>query len=189
MKTLKSTSTDQFEIIENILKLHVPEGKIDFDGTYGNGNFYKNGRIQTPNICSDINQQSETSIHFDIRKVSIISDSFNCIIFDPPFVMGSGFSNKEKTSGRVQNIMHNMYSSFRDPKELFTFYHTALKEQYRLLKKNGILIFKCQDCVWSNKNVLSHYAIINMSLKIGFYPKDMAVLLAKSRPISGKIKK
>lgn len=184
MKTLKSISTDQFEIIENILKLHVPSGQIDFDGTFGRGNFYKNGRIQRPLICSDINDHSGP---IDIRETPFLSDSVNTIMFDPPFVMGQGPSLKVKKKN--QNIMANQFSLFKNPKELFEFYNAALKEQYRILKKNGILIFKCQDCVWSGKNVISHYAIIHMAYKIGFYPKDIAILEAKKRPISGKIKK
>jgi hypothetical protein len=42
MKNLiSSISYDQGEIINNILRLHVPSYKIDCDPTYSKGNFYK----------------------------------------------------------------------------------------------------------------------------------------------------
>jgi len=50
--------------------------------------------------------------------------------------------------------------------ELHTFYINALKEFYRILDKNGILIFKCQDKVSSGKQYLSHVFIINEAEKL-----------------------
>ena len=59
-----------------------------------------------------------------------------------------------------------------------------MKEFYRILKKNGILIFKCQDKISSGKQYLSHVFIINEAIKLGFYPKDFYVLLSKNRIIA-----
>lgn len=56
-----------------------------------------------------------------------------------------------------------------------------MKEFYRILKPDGILIFKCQDKVSSSKQYLSHVAIIQEAIQIGYYPIDLFVLLAKSR--------
>lgn len=57
-------------------------------------------------------------------------------------------------------------------------------EMYRILDDNGILIFKCQDKISSGKQYLSHVFIINEAIKIGFYPKDLFILLAKSRLVA-----
>lgn len=59
-----------------------------------------------------------------------------------------------------------------------------LSEAYRVLKPNGILIFKCQDKVSSGKHYMSHVYIMNEEARIGFYPKDLFVLLAKSRLVA-----
>ena len=59
-----------------------------------------------------------------------------------------------------------------------------LTEAYRVLKPDGILIFKCQDKVSSGKQYMSHVYIMNEAVRIGFYPKDLFVLLAKSRLVA-----
>lgn len=42
---------------------------------------------------------------------------------------------------------------------------------------------KCQDTVDSCKQYFSHVEIINHASKVGFYPKDLFILLAKARII------
>ena len=59
----------------------------------------------------------------------------------------------------------------------------CLVEYKRVLKPNGILIFKCQDTVSSGKQWFSHSHIMNMAVNVGFYPKDLFMLLAKNRII------
>lgn len=54
---IKSVSYDQAEIIQNILKLHVPAHVIDCDPTYSKGNFYNNTGIIPPKYRYDISPQ------------------------------------------------------------------------------------------------------------------------------------
>lgn len=63
-------------------------------------------------------------------------------------------------------------------------YSDMLAEAYRVLKPDGILIFKCQDKVSSGKQYMSHVYIMNEAVRIGFYPKDLFILLAKSRLVA-----
>jgi hypothetical protein len=44
-----------------------------------------------------------------------------------------------------------------------------------------VLIFKCQDKVSGGKQYFSHCFIKEEAEKIGFYPKDLFILLAKNR--------
>ena len=59
-----------------------------------------------------------------------------------------------------------------------------MQEFYRILRDDGILIFKCQDKISSGKQYLSHYFIIQEAIKLGYYPKDFFVLLAKNRIVA-----
>ena len=54
-------------------------------------------------------------------------------------------------------------------------------EFYRLLRKDGVLVVKCQDAVSDGNQHFSHCEIINVALSLGFYPKDLFILLAKHR--------
>lgn len=178
---IKSISYDQSEIINSILKLHVPEGKIDCDPTYSKGNFYKNTGIAKPIYKFDICPQTTDTIKSDARNLPLEDNSLNCIMFDPPFLATTG---KSISSNENNNYINKRFGVFPSEKELHQFYIDAMKEFYRILKKDGILIFKCQDKISSSKQYLSHVFIINEAVKLGFYPKDLFILLAKNRIVA-----
>lgn len=183
---IKSTSYSQEEIITNILDLHCGGAlTFDCDPTYSKGNFYKS--IPEPMHLSDLNPQRPHVYKKDCRDLGYPDNSLRSIMFDPPFVVSKGPSLAVKKEGT--NIISDRFSSFESPKELWKFYEESLKEFFRVLQENGILVFKCQDTVSGGKQYLSSHFIIAKALEIGFYPKDIFVLLAKSRLISGKVKK
>ena len=178
---VKSISYDQSEIIKWILQLHVPTGKIDCDPTYSIGNFYKNTGIDEPIYRFDINPQVEGVKFGDSRRLPLSDNSINCMMFDPPFLATTGKSLNENNDNNIINKRFGVYPS---EQELHQFYIDSLKEAYRILKDKGILIFKCQDKISSGKQYMSHCFIHDEAIKIGFYPKDMFVLLAKNRLVA-----
>ena len=68
-------------------------------------------------------------------------------------------------------------------------YYSAGREAHRVLKKNGILIVKTQDEVSANKQHLTHVEIINYYEKIGYYTKDLFVVVRNNKPNVSTIKK
>lgn len=174
---VKSISFNQQEIIQNILKLYCISNRIDLDPTYSKGAFYLSKEIEDPIYKFDINPLYKIPVA-DVRNLPIRSNSLFTIIFDPPFMATRGPSLKVLGDG---NVIAKRFGCFPTEKELHKFYVKAMKELYRVLKENGILIFKCQDKVSSGKQYLSHVFIINEAIKMGFYCKDIFVLLAKSR--------
>lgn len=181
MNVISSISYDQSEIINNILLLHTNNHVIDCDPTYSKGNFYKNGKIKEPKYKFDINPQTEDTIKADARSLPLDDNSVNCIMFDPPFLATTG---KSITANDNNNFINKRFGVFPNEKELHQFYIDSMKEFYRILKDDGILIFKCQDKISSSKQYLSHVFIINEAIKIGYYPKDMFILLAKTRIVA-----
>lgn len=180
---IKSISYDQEEIIENILKLHVPSGKIDCDPTYSKGNFYK-GTISKPKLIFDINPLVEGVEKSCATCLPLEDSSIGCLIFDPPFLAATGKSLTSDTG----NITAKRFGIFDNEILLHCFYKQSIVEFHRILQDNGILIFKCQDKVSSGKNYFTHNIIMMQAVSAGFYPKDLFVLLAKNRVISGKHK-
>lgn len=178
---IKSTSYDQAEIIQSILNLYVPSQQIDCDPTYSKGNFYRNTGITPPRYKFDILPQNEDVQFGDSRNLPLESDSLNSIMFDPPFLATTGKSLRVDNDSNAINKRFGVYPS---EKELHRFYVDSLKEAYRVLKKNGILVFKCQDKVSSGKQYMSHVFVANEAVKAGFYPKDLFVLLSKNRLVA-----
>lgn len=171
---IKSISYDQDEIIQWIIELYCPDG-FEVDPTYSVGNFYK--KILPPIYKFDIKPQVHGVVSADCRSLPFPDATVKSIMFDPPFIASipkkqpTGIINKR--FGYYRNVQH----------ELWDMYHEALKEFYRILKEDGVLVFKCQDTIDSCKQYFSHVEIINYATMLGFYPKDLFVLLAKHRII------
>ncbi len=180
-KLIKSIEYNQTEIIKNIIELHSPTQKIDCDATYSIGNFYKNTGISQPDYKFDINPQVEGVEKFDCRNLPLNDNSLYCMIYDPPFLATTGKSLLKEDNS---NIINKRFGVYKNEQELHKFYVDSMKEAYRILKQGGILIFKCQDKVSSGKQYMSHCFIQNAAIDIGFYPKDLFILLAKSRIVA-----
>lgn len=182
---IKTISYNQTEIINDILNLHVESGVIDCDPTYSTGNFYKKNNVPEPKLKYDLYPQIEGVEKANSENLPLDDNSIKTIMFDPPFVCSKGPSLKEKKKGR--NVISSRFSSYESVKQLWEYYKKSLSEFYRVMDKNGILIFKCQDTVSGGKNYFSHVYVMNEAIKTGFYPKDLFILLAKNR-IIGKYK-
>ena len=109
------------------------------------------------------------------------NDSIDCLMFDPPFLATKGPSLSKDDDNNKINKRFGVYPTER---ELFQFYTDSLIEFHRVLKDNGVLIFKCQDKVSSGKQYISHVFVMNEAVKVGFYPKDLFILLAKNRLVA-----
>ncbi len=168
---IKTISYDQHEIIQDIINLHCPYG-IDCDLTYSKGNFYK--KIEEPRYKFDINPLTHDTVKADSRNIPLLDNSMNTLMFDPPFVAAIPKKNAE-------GIITKRFGYFRNVPKLWKYYNETIGECYRVLKSNGILIFKCQDTVDSSKQYFSHVQIMNYAVSAGFYPKDLFMLLAKHR--------
>ena len=177
---VKSIGYDQGEIIRNILRLHVPEGRIDCDATFSTGAFYNGTGVDPPALRFDIRPQAEGVTEADARHLPLEDSSISCMMLDPPFLATKGRSLTEGTGNRI----NRRFGVYPDEKSLHQMYADVIREAYRVLKPDGILIFKCQDKVSSGKQYLSHVFVVNTAVAAGFYPKDLFVLLAKNRLVA-----
>lgn len=168
MKLLQTISYSQDYILDAIQKLYT--GSFDYDSTYGKGNFYK--EISEPKYRSDRYPQYPYVMGVDTRNIPFKDESLMSVVFDPPFVVGPSDS---------PGIMRDMYGCFKNVPQLWEYYRDSILEFYRILKPEGFLVVKCQDVVSGGKNWFSHVYIMNIAYEIGFYPRDLFVLLAKNR--------
>jgi len=176
---VKSISYNQQEIIKWILDLHC-QTSIELDATYGRGNFYK-GNFEEPKLKFDLHYQMEGVKKANAKDLPLKNSSLNTIMFDPPFLATKGKSLKIDDES---NKINKRFTVYPTEIKLHQFYIDSLKEFYRILKPDGILIFKCQDKVSSGKQYFSHVFIINEAEKIGYYTKDLFILLVKNRIIA-----
>lgn len=178
---IKSISFDEGEILRSIQELYCPDW-FELDPCFSIGSFYEKNGIKSPKYKFDIEPQSKGVIKASAEKLPIENDTIQSIMFDPPFLATTG-NLYEADEG--SNIITGRFSAFPSMDKLWSWYKECLIEFNRILKQDGVLVFKCQDTVSSAKQYFSHVFIMNEAVKLGFYPKDLFMLLAKNRIIGG----
>jgi tRNA G10 N-methylase Trm11 len=178
------------ELFPKILKLHVPKSSVIADVTYGKGIFWKNVPQGEYHLYpSDI----QTGV--DCRTLAYKDETVDCVVLDPPYMEGLF---RRKTSHMAGD---GNYQAFRDTYSngeaqnggakyhgaVLDLYFKAGKEAYRILKKEGILIVKCQDEVSANRQELTHIQIINHYANMGFYCKDLFVIVRTNKPAISRL--
>ena len=136
---------------------------------FNKGMFYKN-TIEKPVLRFDLNSEKRgyDALQADACHLPVKDSSIGCMILDPPFMFG--------THGQTKNsVINKRYTMFDNFAELKKCYQGILFEAYRILKRNGLLIFKCQDYT-DNRTTMTHCLVWMWAVQIGFYAKDIAIL-------------
>lgn len=176
MGLIKSISYSNTEILTNIKTLFLDDW-FELDPTYSKGNFYK--EIPQPKLKFDLDPQTDDTIQADCRNLPLENNSISSIVFDPPFMFGG---KNGPHGGQGKDLMAKRFGMFYNFVELCAVYHDSLAEFYRILKRKGILAFKCQDYT-DSKTTMTHCLVYNWAIGLGFYAKDLFILCAKQRPI------
>ena len=179
-------------VFPKIMALHVPVGSKVADVTYGRGVFWKS---VAPGLY-DVHA-TDLKTGTDCRSLPYQDASFDCVVFDPPYM--EGFFRKDKghlggngTHGAFRSAYSNGSATDGGPK-----YHAAVLDLYlkggaearRILRKGGIFIVKTMDEVSANKQRLTHVEIINGYERMGFYSRDLFVIVRSNRPGVSRILK
>lgn len=191
---IKNISYSQNEILRNIMVLHNNNEVFEVDMTYSCGNFYKVNKdgivIPQPKYKLDVVPQFEDVIKIEpLGQLPFEDNSISSIVIDLPFVIAP----KNAPSLRIENekdsrnIIIKRFAAYYPINEMLESYYHWINEAYRVLKQDGICVFKCQNTITSAKQVTStEYAWLCATL-CGFYTLDEFVLLAKNRLHSSKI--
>jgi hypothetical protein len=180
------------DVFPQILDLHVPEGSVVADVTYGAGVFWRNvprGKYRL--LSTDIAQG------VDCRNLPYEDASLDCIVLDPPYMEGFFRQNdSQKAGGGTHSAFRNYYSNGNECSEgpkwhhaVTDLYFKAGREAHRALKDSGVLIVKCQDEVSANRQWLTHIELFNEYVSLGFYCKDLFVVVRENRPGITRLKK
>lgn len=183
------------DVFPKILALHVPIGSTVADVTYGKGVFWRN-------VSEDHYKVLATDIQtgIDCRNLPYDDNSIDCVVLDPPYMEGLLRENLEHRGGLGSHIAfrqayqakgHKGHPEPAQPKwhaAVLDLYVQAGREAYRVLRKDGVLIVKCQDEVSANKQWLTHVEIINEYVNMGFYTKDLFVVVRTNKPGVSRIK-
>ena len=188
---IRNTSHSQKEILKNIMTLYNNGEAFDCDITASQLKFYLKNRgdeyeLPVPKHLFDVYPQSEDVKQIvPFQKIPMPDNSLGSIVFDPPFVISpktckSALEGKDKSC-----LMFKRFSSFYPVSELYYNYYWWLKESYRTLKEDGILVVKCMSTVSGGYQHNSEEYVFMAAMSLGFYCVDKFILNAKARLISG----
>ncbi|MHB8569656.1 MAG: DNA methyltransferase [Metallibacterium sp.] len=177
----KSVFDNEQELLKSLIKIHLDGKNIQLDPMYNKGHFYQDG-VKEPDYKFDINIDNCNELlgikHGDATALVGFADNyFSNMILDPPFLFGIHGKTKEYGCSI-------RYGIFQDFCELSNIYKSILNEAHRILKKKGILIFKCQDYT-DSKTTMVHCLVYNWALELGFYAKDLAILNKQHKIFNG----
>ena len=161
-----TVSSNERQIIAWIMRLHNGGKCFDVDACYSTGRFWDG--LPKPLLKYDIHPQTDDTVKANAENLPLDDGSVSSIMFDPPFVVAPN---------PKPGIIRDRFSCYQTIDQLWTFYRNAINEFYRVLAVGGMLTIKCQDTVSSAKQHLSHVAIINAAESVGFYSKDLFILI------------
>jgi tRNA G10 N-methylase Trm11 len=125
----------------------------------------------------DIDPQQQGVAATCSTDLPLEANSLGSIVFDPPFLTYV----RAGRSGNGSMIMSNRFSGYWRYDELETHYRATLAECDRVLRKGGVLIFKCQDIIHNHRMHCTHVNVIRWAAEVGFRLKDLFVLAANHR--------
>jgi DNA modification methylase len=180
------------ELFPKILDLHVRAGATIADVTFGGGVFWRNVSTRKYHL-----KATDIADGIDCRKLPYAAESIDCVVLDPPYMEGFYRRNgTQKAGSGTHAAFRDFYSNGDEasggPKwhqAVLDLYFKAGREAHRVLRANGILIVKCQDEVSANHQWLTHIEIVNDYATVGFYAKDLFVVVRENRPIVSRLKK
>ena len=181
------------ELFPQILNLHVPRGSKVADVTFGKGVFWKHVPEQDYVLLA-----SDLKTGTDCRDLPYADESIDCVVLDPPYMEGLFRKNGNSLAGSgSHSAFRDSYSNGESQKREAPKYHAAVLDLYygaaaeahRVLRRGGGFIVKCQDEVSANTQHLTHVELINRFGEMGFYAKDLFVLVRRNRPAVSRLLK
>lgn len=193
---IRNISFDQSEILYNIMQLYNNGQPFECDITASELKFYKrtkgdNYDVPEPKILMDVYPQRDDIFKITpFEKLPLEDESVSSIVVDLPFVISPHTSPSATETKDGSMLIFKRFSGFYPVGEMYENYYWWMKECQRVLKNNGIIVWKTQSTVSGGINHSTEEFSFMCANKLGLYTIDKFYLEAKARLISkGKYKK
>jgi DNA modification methylase len=163
-------------VLRDLLGLHVPDGALIVDVTYGRGTLWADTDLSRYVVLG-----SDLIMGIDCTSLPYGDGSIDAVILDPPYV--AGFFRPHKIGQDYGDFTHRYSAAMSDVRFR---YHAGVvdiftrggREAHRVLRAGGRLIVKCQDEVHAGKQYLTHVEVVNVYAE-RFYARDLFVVMRR----------
>lgn len=187
---IKNISTDQSEILRWIMDLYNDGLPFECDITASELKFYTNSKrgkydIPIPKILMDVYPSREDIIKITpFQKLPLSDNSISSIVVDLPFVCSPKTCKSITSKKEGSNLIAQRFSSWYPIEEGYENIYWWMNECDRVLKENGIIVWKMQSTVSGGiQHWLSEFSAI-CAADCGLYVQDQFFLQAKARLIA-----
>src|SRR5579862_2770927 len=175
---------DDPELLERLLQFYPRKPpKLILDATMNFGRIWRGSKRTV--IGMDLLSKYRPRLVADNTKMPFGAEVFDVIVYDPPHIPNQGRDNQKDFNDRFGLV-------FKSPKENgYTFTHTFppfLKEAWRVLKDEGILLCKITDYIHHHRYQWAHVEFITAARSIGFTACDCIIKIRKGPIIDPKWK-
>lgn len=166
-------------MIADVVRLgYLKNTDLILDPTYGEGGWWKTwrpsiGRVEAPLYGG--------GTLWDFRQMYYQDEVFDAVAFDPPYVSVGG--RKTSTVKKFQN-RYGMDETPNSPQGVQDDINAGLAECWRVVKRGGIVLVKCQDYVSSGRLYPGTHHTLTAAFALGFQLVDRLEHLGEPGPQS-----
>ena len=173
------------ELLERMLAFYPRKKPRNIlDATVNGGRFWRGSNRTVTGM--DIDSRHNPDVLADNTKMPLRDGSFDVIVYDPPHIPNQGRDKKKDFNTRFGLVLRSSKENH------YTFTHTFppfVREAYRVLRTEGILLCKITDYVHHHRYQWAHIELINAAHEVGFIPCDCVIKIRKGPIIDPKWKK
>ena len=163
------------ELLERLLDFYPrKKPRRILDATLNGGPFWRGSK--RPIIGIDIEPSHRPNLVADNTAMPFRDGCFEVVVYDPPHIPNQGKDHKKDFNTRFGLVLRSSKENH------YTFTHTFppfLREAYRVLKAEGILLAKITDYVHHHRYQWAHIELINAARNVGFTACDCIVKIRK----------
>jgi SAM-dependent methyltransferase len=154
------------------------------DATVNAGRFWLGSN--RPVIGMDIDERHRPNVCADNTRMPFADSCFDVVVYDPPHIPNQGKDRQKDFNLRFGLVLK---ASNQQGYNFSHLYPPFVREAYRVLKKDGILLCKIADYVHGHRFQWAHVELVNAAVAAGFTACDCIVKIRKGPITDPKWKK
>jgi len=175
---------DDPELLEHLLNFYPRKTprKI-LDASVNTGRFWKGSKRPVTGL--DIDPRYRPTVVGDNTNMPFSAESFDVVVYDPPHIPNQGKDKSKDFNTRFGLVLRSSKENH------YTFSHTFppfVREAFRVLKPEGILLCKITDYVHNHRYQWAHIEFINAAREVGLMPCDCIIKVRKGPIVDPKWK-